>query len=42
MTYEDAKGLYYLLDNYANNDEVALLVKLDKMANKYIKRGGVK
>lgn len=42
MTYEDAKGLYYLLDNYANKDEVALLVRLDKMANKYIKGGGVK
>lgn len=31
ITYDDAKGLYYMLDNYVNHDEVALHSKLDKM-----------
>ena len=42
ITYEDAKGVYYLLDHYVNEDEVALHSRLDKMFNKYLKKRGVK
>ena len=31
-----AKGIYYMLDDYVNNDEVALHSRLDKMYDKYI------
>ena len=42
MTYEDANGIYYLLDHYVNEDEIALHNRLDKMFNKYLKNRGVK
>lgn len=42
MTYEDANGIYYLLDHYVNEDEIALHSRLDKMFDKYLKKRGVK
>lgn len=42
MTYEDAYGVYYLLDHYVNDDEIALHNRLDKMFYKYLKQRGVK
>lgn len=42
MTYEDAYGVYYLLDHYVNDDEIALHDRLDKMFYKYLKQRGVK
>ena len=38
ITYEDAKRLYYMLDNYVNHDEIALHGKLDKMVRMRMKK----
>lgn len=42
MTYEDAMGVYHLLDPYVNGDEIALHNRLDNMFDKYVKDRGVK